>query len=216
MTTALEALGMIGDGETAALVSRAGSIEWMCLPRFDSPACCAALLGTEQHGYWSIAPRAPIERSEQRYQTDTMILETVMRCAEGAIRVTDLMPIRSGHPCVIRMVTGLAGSVTTRLNASFRFDYGKVAPWVTRSDDGIVMHVGPDKVLLSGEADFELQEGSATCEFRVDKDDPRIRCSKGLTLRKRWSKRSTTGGSGLAAARDMERVSTLNSSGGHC
>ncbi len=170
MTTALEALGMIGDGETAALVSRAGSIEWLCLPRFDSPACCAALLGTEQHGHWSIAPRAPIERSEQRYQTDTMILETVMRCAQGAIRLTDLMPIRSGHPCVIRMVTGLSGSVTTRLNASFRFDYGKVAPWVTRSDDGIIMHVGPDKVILSGETDFELEDGSATCEFQVDKD----------------------------------------------
>jgi GH15 family glucan-1,4-alpha-glucosidase len=120
MTIPLEHFGMIGDGETAALVSRQGSIDWLCLPRFDSPACCSALLGGSEHGHWTIAPNDPLLNAEQRYQPDTMILETDLTSAGGSLRLTDFMPIRSQNPVLIRIVTGLSGRVPTRLTAALR------------------------------------------------------------------------------------------------
>jgi GH15 family glucan-1,4-alpha-glucosidase len=167
MTAPLEHLGMIGDGETAALVSRQGSIDWLCLPRFDSPACCSALLGNRDHGHWTIAPEHPVLRAEQRYQPDTVILETDLTSKEGTIRLTDFMPIRSQNPIVIRIVTGLSGSVPTRLTAAFRFDYGNMPPWVTRKGDAVVMLVGPDKTVLHGSDPFEITGSTVTSSFIV-------------------------------------------------
>jgi len=164
MVTALEEFAVIGDGETVALVSRTGSIDWMCLPRFDSPACCAAILGTDQHGRWSIAPEGPLQRSEHRYQADTLILETELTSNDGTIRLTDFMPIRSGNPVVVRIVTGLSGSVPTRLEAAFRFGYGNMRPWVTHGADGAVMCVGPDKLVLRG-GRFEIADSSLVARF---------------------------------------------------
>jgi GH15 family glucan-1,4-alpha-glucosidase len=115
MTGALEQLGMIGDGQTAALISDRGSIDWLCLPRFDSPACCAALLGTREHGYWSIAPQGAITESRQRYDTDTLILETDLATDEGTIRLTDFMPVREREPL-------LALSHTALINALLAFE----------------------------------------------------------------------------------------------
>lgn len=108
MATPIEDLSMIGDGETVALINRHGSIEWLCMPRFDSPTCCAALLGTEEHGHWTIAPASGIKTAEHRYQADTLILETDLTSAKGTIRITDFMPIREGNPTLIRIVSGLS------------------------------------------------------------------------------------------------------------
>lgn len=168
MSTPLEELAMIGDGETVALVSRRGTIEWLCLPRFDSPACCSALLGTDEHGYWSIAPETTIERAEHRYRTDTLILETELTTADGTIRLTDFMPIRCGDPALVRIVTGIEGTVPTRLNASFRFDYGNMPPWVTEIDGGAVMHVGPDKLVLHGSDALQIASDAVTARFTVE------------------------------------------------
>ena len=139
MTTALEDLAMVGDGETVALVSREGSIEWLCLPRFNSAACCAALLGTGEHGYWAIRPKGPIRRSEQRYASDTLVLETDISSDDGTIRITDFMPIRDHNPTLVRIVEGLEGKVETSFQGKFRFDYGNMPPWIT-ADDGLCHH----------------------------------------------------------------------------
>ncbi len=159
---------MIGDGETVALVSRQGSIDWLCLPRFNSPACCAALLGSGEHGRWSIAPEGALVQAEQRYVPDTLVLETDLTSAEGTIRLTDFMPMRADTPTLVRMVTGLSGSVPTRLEAAFRFDYGNMPPWVTGFTDGAVMHVGPDKLVLRGTDDLEIADGSIVSRFVVE------------------------------------------------
>jgi GH15 family glucan-1,4-alpha-glucosidase len=173
MTIPLEHFGMIGDGETAALVSRQGSIDWLCLPRFDSPACCSALLGGSEHGHWTIAPNDPLLNAEQRYQPDTMILETDLTSAGGSLRLTDFMPIRSQNPVLIRIVTGLSGRVPTRLTAALRFDYGNMPPWVTRSGDAAVMGVGPDRVVLRGSDPFEIAGSTVTSSFVVTKGSRR-------------------------------------------
>ncbi|MGH8149157.1 MAG: glycoside hydrolase family 15 protein [Steroidobacteraceae bacterium] len=167
MSTLLEEFAMIGDGETVALISRRGSIDWLCLPRFDSPACCAALLGTDHHGRWSIAPEGPLQRAEHRYQLDTLVLDTDLTSAQGTIRLTDFMPMRSGPPVLVRIVTGLSGDVAIRLEASFRFDYGKMPPWVSISDDAAVMQVGPDKLVLRGDARFEVVANSVLAHALV-------------------------------------------------
>lgn len=168
MTLPLEDLAMIGDGETVALVSRLGSIDWMCLPRFDSPACCAALLGTSQHGRWSIAPEDPIEQGVHRYQRDTMILETDLTSATGTIRLTDFMPMRDGAPALVRIVTGVSGSVRARLDAAFRFDYGNMPPWTETTNGHAVMRVGPDKLVLHGPTEFTVEDYAVVSHFVVD------------------------------------------------
>jgi GH15 family glucan-1,4-alpha-glucosidase len=165
---------MIGDGETVALVSRGGSIDWLCLPRFDSPACCAALVGAVEHGRWSIAPDGEVEHAEHRYQKDTLVLETDLTSAAGEIRITDFMPIRSQDPIIIRMVTGLSGRVPTSLRATFRFDYGNMPPWITEISGGVVMQVGPDQVVLTGLTDFEIVDNSIVSCFTVDESSRHI------------------------------------------
>src|SRR5438132_1520213 len=121
--------GLIGDGETAALVGRDGSIDWLCWPRFDSDACLAALLGTEEHGRWKIAPVEPTQAS-RRYQPDTLVLETDFETKGGAVRITDFMPIREGASVLVRLVTGLRGTVEMRSVLRLRFDYGSLTPWI--------------------------------------------------------------------------------------
>lgn len=169
----IEDYALIGDCETAALVSRDGSVDWLCWPRFDSPACFAALLGAPEHGRWRVAPRdlAP-ERTRRQYRGDTLVLETVMETPDGgAIAVIDFMPPRSGRSDLVRIVRGLRGRVPMRMELVLRFDYGRTVPWVTRQDDGDLRAVaGPHQVTLRtsvptrGEnmhtvADFEVGEG---------------------------------------------------------
>ena len=173
MTLPLTAFGMIGDGETAALVSDQGSIDWLCLPRFDSPACCAALLGTPEHGCWSIAPVQPVVVRCQQYEIDTLILQTELSTAEGSVRLTDFMPIRKSDPVVVRIVTGLTGRVAMRFSAAFRFDYGHMPPWLTRTADGVRLQVGPDEVRLHGVAGAEVDNDVVRHEFEIAPDEQR-------------------------------------------
>jgi len=140
----IEDYALIGDLQTAALVSRQGSIDWCCFPRFDSGACFAALLGTPEHGRWLLAPTAEVKSSSRRYRSDTLILESIFETAEGTVRAIDFMPPRGMTPDIVRIVEGLDGSVPMRSELVIRFDYGHIVPWVRRVDKSRVAVAGPD------------------------------------------------------------------------
>jgi GH15 family glucan-1,4-alpha-glucosidase len=148
----IEDYGLIGDMQSAALVSRDGSVDWLCLPRFDSAACFAALLGTGRNGYWRISPAAAAgeqPRAARRYQGDTLILETTWHTAQGQVRVTDFMPPRDGRPpALVRIVEGLAGAVEMDCEFCVRFGYGQVVPWMRRVDGRVLGVAGPDALWL--------------------------------------------------------------------
>lgn len=171
MTTPLEDYAMIGDGETAALISRNGSIDWLCLPRFDSPACCAALLGDQSHGRWQIRPRKPVLETTQRYRPGTMVLETEMATAGGRIRIVDFMPIRDEKPVLARIVIGLAGTVEIQSDAALRFDYGKMPPWIFRQSDGFAMVVGPDKVLMHATCPLAIEDAAVVARVSLSEGE---------------------------------------------
>src|SRR5437016_6164388 len=138
MAARIEDYALIGDCETAALVARDGSIDWLCLPRFDSPACFAALLGTPEHGRWPIAPATQeIRAVRRRYRPGTLVVETEYETQTGAVRLIDCMPIQSETPTVVRVVEGTRGQVAMSLDLVFRLDYGSLVPWVRRTSDGI-------------------------------------------------------------------------------
>src|SRR5256885_152573 len=145
MPSRIEDYALIGDCATAALVARDGSIDWLCLPRFDSGACFAALLGTPDHGRWQIGPADPAARVRRRYRDGTLVLETRFSTADGAVTLIDCMAARDGGPTLVRLVIGERGSVALRLDLVIRFDYGAVVPWVTWLGDGALRAIaGPD------------------------------------------------------------------------
>lgn len=151
----IENYALIGDCETAALVGLDGSIDWLCLPRFDSDGCFAKLLGSEDNGYWRVAPVVP-HAVERRYRPGTLILETTFKTDEGSVRVTDFMPPKSDISRIVRVVDGLDGQVSMRSELAARFDYGVSIPWVSRLDDGsLSLVVGASMLLLR--ADVPLQ-----------------------------------------------------------
>jgi GH15 family glucan-1,4-alpha-glucosidase len=175
MSTArrIEDYAAIGDGETMALVARDGSIDWLCWPRFDSPACFAALLGNEEHGRWSLAPR---EKAHTRrcYRRDTLILDTTHETAGGAVTVTDFLPPRGRYSDVMRIVRGIRGRVDMRLDLTVRFDYGANVPWVTQrraQDPGgvnvLTAIAGPDRVTLRTTARLHGSDHHTLSEFTV-------------------------------------------------
>ncbi|MEU7563160.1 glycoside hydrolase family 15 protein [Streptomyces eurythermus] len=151
MNARIEDYALIGDEQTAALVGKDGSIDWLCLPRFDSGACFARLLGDEDHGHWRIAPEGADVCARRAYRPDTLVLDTEWETADGAVRVTDLMPQRERAPDVVRIVEGLSGRVTVRSTLRLRFDYGSIMPWVRRSDGHRVAVAGPDSAWLRAE-----------------------------------------------------------------
>ena len=171
MPLRIEDYAVIGNCETAALVGRDGSIDWLCLPRFDSSACFCALLGGPEHGRWLIAPAQNDVEVTRRYLSDTLILETVFTTADGSVSLTDFMYRRNGSSELVRIVKGLQGEVPMRTELVVRFDYGAVVPWVSQQEDGRLLFIaGPDRVLLDtnvqtrGEdlrtvGDFSVREG---------------------------------------------------------
>jgi GH15 family glucan-1,4-alpha-glucosidase len=164
----IEDYALIGDTHSAALVARDGSIDWLCLPRFDSPACFAALLGDEDSGHWRIAPTEPVLSVSRRYRGDTLVLETDMTTASGTVRIVDAMFPRAGTHVVLRLVEGLAGSVRMRSEARFRFDYGSIVPWVRRMDEHSMSAIaGPDAVTLRTTAPMEGDDKATYAEFGV-------------------------------------------------
>jgi GH15 family glucan-1,4-alpha-glucosidase len=148
MASRIEDYGLIGNTRTSALVSRAGAIDWLCGPRFDSDAWFAALVGYDEHGRWAILPTVPVRETRQRYRDDTMTLETDFICDGGAVRVTDFMPVGEDRCDVVRIVHGLEGEVPVEMLLDVRFGYGHDTPWVTPTPDGVSFTAGPDTVLL--------------------------------------------------------------------
>jgi GH15 family glucan-1,4-alpha-glucosidase len=168
----IEDYALIGDCETAALVSRDGSIDWLCWPRFDSEACFAALLGTHQHGHWQIGPRQREARVSRRYRPRTLILETRFETPEGAITLIDFMPPRGRHSNIIRIVAGETGRVQMATQLIFRFGYGAVIPWVTRMEDGTWRAIaGPDMALLRTPVNLRGENLTTVATFSVAAGD---------------------------------------------
>ncbi|MEU4658847.1 glycoside hydrolase family 15 protein [Streptomyces sp. NPDC023723] len=147
----IEDYAIIGDEQTAALVATDGSVDWLCLPRFDSAACFAKLLGGEDNGHWRIAPAGAERCTRRAYRRDTLVLDTEWETADGSVRVTDLMPQRDRAPDLVRVVEGISGEVTVRSTLRLRFDYGSVVPWVRRTDGHRVAVAGPDSAWLRSE-----------------------------------------------------------------
>jgi len=167
----IEDYALLGDLQTAALVSTAGSIDWLCLPKFDSPACFAALLDTPDAGHWIVAPAAGGVCTRRRYVKDTLVLQTEWVSGDGTVRVIDFMPPRGHAPDVVRIVEGVLGSVVMRSELRLRFDYGLVVPWVRHHDDRVEAIAGPDRVRLRTPAPTRGKEMSTVSDFTVRAGD---------------------------------------------
>ena len=162
----IEDYGLVGDLRAAALVGRNGSVDWLCLPRFDSPSCFSALLGDERHGRWLLAPADEVLTTTRRYRPDTLILDTDFETADGVVRVTDFMPPRGdGPPRFMRIVEGLRGRVPMRLELALRPDYGSITPWTELVPDGVMATAGADAFRLSTPLSLSVDNGTATAEF---------------------------------------------------
>jgi GH15 family glucan-1,4-alpha-glucosidase len=148
MPLRIEDYALIGDTQTAALVGRNGSIDWLCFPRFDSPACFAALLGAQRHGRWLLAPADPVRRVARRYRGPSLVLDTEFTTDSGTARVVDCMPPRDGEPDLVRLVEGISGEVRMEMDLVIRFDYGSIVPWVHRADGELRAIGGPDALSL--------------------------------------------------------------------
>jgi GH15 family glucan-1,4-alpha-glucosidase len=168
MTITIADYALIGDCETAALVSRDGSIDWLCWPRFDSDACFAALLGTPDNGRWRIAPTVEKFRASRKYRPGTLILETRYETDDGVVRLIDFMPLRNDTSDIVRLAVGESGRVTMCMELVLRFGYGSIVPWVTRLPDRTLRAVaGPDMVLLTTPVDVHGENFKTVGEFTV-------------------------------------------------
>jgi GH15 family glucan-1,4-alpha-glucosidase len=166
----LEDYALIGDTHTAALVGRDGSIDWLCLPRFDSGACFSALLGDPSHGRWLLSPSVPF-RTRRAYRPDTLVLETEYEVDTGAVRVIEFMTPRRGPARVIRLVEGLRGVVPMQMELNLRFDYGVAVPWLRPGRRSVTAVAGPDAVELRTEVPLEVATGIVTADLNVRAGD---------------------------------------------
>ncbi|ABE64009.1 glycoside hydrolase 15-related protein [Nitrobacter hamburgensis X14] len=168
MPSNIEDYGIIGDGETVALVDRTGSLDWLCWPNFDSDACFAALLGDERHGHWQIAPADEIERSTRGYRGDGLILETRFETADGAVTLIDFMPPRGTASDVVRLVRCDRGRVKMHMDMAIRFGFGKDIPWVRRTEDRALLAVcGPDMLVLRTPIETRGKDMTTVADFEV-------------------------------------------------
>ena len=171
----IEDYALIGDLHTSALVGRNGSIDWLCFPRFDSPACFAHLLGEEDHGFFRVAPAAsplpgrgdPIMATRRRYIDDSLVLESEFEMPGGTVRVTDCMPVRESNPAVVRVVEGISGTVEMRMDLEIRFEYGSVVPWVRHMDGLLTAIAGPEGLALWTTVRTRGEEMRTVAEFTV-------------------------------------------------
>ncbi|MBS1962517.1 MAG: glycoside hydrolase family 15 protein [Bdellovibrionales bacterium] len=158
MSKPIEDYALLSDGERAALVSRDGSIDWLCLPRFDSPACFAALVGESDHGYWRIRPEGEF-RASRRYVPDTLVLETTFETKGGRARLVDSLVIGEDAPLLLRKVEGVAGEVALEFDFVVRFDYGSIVPWVRKTEYGLRAIAGPDEIHLETDVSLHRRQG---------------------------------------------------------
>src|SRR3954462_8217081 len=171
MSSRIEDYAIIGDCLTCALVAKDGSIDWLCLPRFDSPACFAALLGDDSNGRWLLAPASGGDCPSRRYRGAALALESTWQTPEGTVRVIDLMPPRGQAADVVRIIEGVSGRVRMQLDLTLRFDYGHVAPWVRRVDGEFAAMAGPDAVWLRTPVQLEDHDRRTTASFDVGAGD---------------------------------------------
>ncbi len=171
MASRIEDYALLGDCQGSALVAKDGSIDWLCLPRFDSPACFAALLGSPENGRWLITPVGQIQQVSRRYRDGTMVLETTYQTEEGSVTVIDLMPLRSAVPDLLRMVVGTRGAVRMRMELVVRFDYGSIVPWVQRTEDGMQAIAGPDRLRLTTPVETHGENLHTVSDFVVREGD---------------------------------------------
>ena len=173
MSKRIEEYGFIGNMLSGALIARDGSMDWLCLPRFDSDACLAALLGTPENGYWRISPAGEVQGTRRRYLPHTLILETAFETEEGAATLVDFMPLSDDPEKVevIRIVRGVSGKVTMRMELALRFGYGRTVPWVRRRDYGINAVSGSDAVELVTPVPLHGEDMRTVAEFDVSKGD---------------------------------------------
>ncbi|MGQ0717833.1 MAG: glycoside hydrolase family 15 protein [Pseudonocardiales bacterium] len=164
----IEDYGLIGDLQTAALVCRDGSIDWLCLPRFDSPACFAALLDDARAGRWLLAPAGGGPCTRRRYRGDSLVLETEWDTPDGTVRVIDAMPLRGEATDVVRVVEGRSGRVPMSMELVLRFDYGSVSPWVRQVDGQWSAIAGPDAAWLDSPVALEYRDGRTSARFEVE------------------------------------------------
>lgn len=168
MASRIESYGVIGDCETAALVSLDGSIDWLCWPRFDSAPCFAALLGSAANGHWRLAPIEPSTSISRRYVEDTLVLETDHLTPTGCVKVTDFMPLRGQASDLVRIVTGESGRVRLSSEIVFRFDGGRIKPLITRTPEGLCATTGPHAVRIASDVEqWTIREGRCTAQFEV-------------------------------------------------
>lgn len=171
MALRIEDYAMLGDTQSVALVGTDGSIDWLCLPRFDSGAVFAALLGTEEHGRWLITPVGDVRAVRRRYRPETLVLETELETAEGTVRLIDFMPPRGEAPDVVRIVEGVSGRVSVRMELRLRFDYGRVVPWVRRAEGALVAVAGPDSCWLRTPVETRGEDLATVAEFVLEQGD---------------------------------------------
>jgi len=169
--TKIEDYAFLSDTQTGALVSRDGCVDWLCLPRFDSPACFASLLGEKKNGHWRFFPGEKIEKTQRRYRGETLILETEIETKSGAVRLIDFMPPRGENPDLIRIVEGLRGKVSMQMELIIRFDYGQIVPWVRRRHGGLEGIAGPDGLILWTPIETYGKDLTTVAEFTVAKGD---------------------------------------------
>jgi GH15 family glucan-1,4-alpha-glucosidase len=167
MPSPIEDYALLGDTQTGALVSKAGSIDWLCLPRFDSAAPFASLLGDEGNGRWQIAPCGLVTTTRRRYRADTLVLETDFDTAEGSIRIVDFMPPRGKSPHVVRLVVGIRGRVRVHMDLRPRFDYGRIRPSLRNIDGADVAIAGPDSVWLRTPVETSAGDAAVRADFLV-------------------------------------------------
>ncbi|MDP9147942.1 MAG: glycoside hydrolase family 15 protein [Acidobacteriota bacterium] len=167
MSSRIEDYGMIGDCNTAALVSREGSIDWLCLPSFDSAACFASLLGDSENGRWLIAPACEVKSIHRKYREDTLILETTFETDGGAVTLVDCMTPTTSTADLVRLVVGARGQVPMNMELIIRFDYGSIVPWVRRTKDGLTAIAGPDTVRLRAPVELCSENFKTVAEFSV-------------------------------------------------
>jgi len=169
--TRIEDYAFLSDTQTGALVSRDGCVDWLCLPRFDSPACFASLLGNKNNGHWLFFPEKKVENTRRRYRDDTLILETEIETESGAVRLIDFMPPRGDNPDIIRIIEGLRGEVSIQMELIIRFDYGLIVPWVRSRDRGLEAIAGPNALILRTPIETCGKDLTTVAEFTVTKGD---------------------------------------------
>ena len=169
MSQRIEDYALIGDLQSAALVGRNGSIDWLCLPHFDSPACFAALLGDDENGHWRIAPAESGNCTSRRYVGESLVLESVWETRTGTVKITDFMPQRGTAPDIMRIVEGVSGEVAMAGTLRLRFDYGSVVPWMRRTNSHRIAVAGPDSVWLRSDPPVQTwgQQLSTRSSFSV-------------------------------------------------